>query len=170
MKMFELISEKEKNEARTLKEWQDLLDHPSIIPHLRAILSNDMVGSFDLLYTNQNILQLKPVIMSLEWVRLIERLLLDNRLPPLSKEILVRCYNSDLDIDQVIKSHLQTVRENEFAEEILKFPEDGSSSITIAKNGLKPAVLDWILIEHGILNPANENSADIPSIDPIERL
>lgn len=77
-------------------------------------------------------------------------------LPSISSVTLLKCLKGEANLATILKDHIALERENQFATQVMfleSTENDPEGLISLAKHGLKPAVLEWMLVAHNILNP-----------------
>jgi hypothetical protein len=126
------------------QNWKAALLQPALAAPLKAWAKA---------YTQAPIEAFKSLCQSVEWGEAANKILQQQGYPSIPLETLVRCHQGQLELAQVIKDHLNRQREVEFLREILRLDDAEDPGLSVAKNGLKPEVLEWLLVKHGILNP-----------------
>ena len=99
----------------------------------------------------QKVLQEKAAI--LDNVQAINQSLCESEFPALDDAVLIRCQKNKEDLKQILLDHVDKIRQSEFLEALTKNDEQSEqeAAIIVEKKGVKPSVLDWILISNNIL-------------------
>lgn len=123
--------------------WKTAMKHPLFVPNLKLIMYANILdgGQAELDVTN--------LVRTQKWMRLVNQELSERDIPSISTEILMRCHSKEADFEKVLKSHLEQMRHNEFVDALKHINEEEK---------LRPEILEWVLVAHGVLNPPTKAS------------